>query len=104
MIRFEFEISLSMCFWPAGTPQPVPSAGHCEFLGALLEGLHSNFICSFHLVRHRPVLEKLREEIFTITQGRRKITRTDIRRMPYLKAVLNESEYRPSQRPTPKIN
>lgn len=45
----------------------------------------------FHLVRHPDKLSRLKNEIGEVTQGRTAITRNDIRRMPYLKAVLDET-------------
>lgn len=45
----------------------------------------------FHLVRHRPVLDKLHDEISNVLGAEQKFTRNDLRRMPYLKAVLDES-------------
>jgi hypothetical protein len=47
---------------------------------------------SFLLVRHPAVLAKLRDEIWSVTKGRRDFTRNEIRKMPYLKAVLDESK------------
>ena len=45
----------------------------------------------FHLVRHQPAFKKLKEEVLRVTEGRTEITQQDIRRMVYLKAVLDET-------------
>jgi Cytochrome P450 len=47
--------------------------------------------CSFLLVRHPKVLERLRSEIRLIVLEGEKLTRLHIQKMPYLKNVLNES-------------
>ena len=38
------------------------------------------------------MLEKLRSEILSITEGEEDITRSHIQRMPYLRNVVNESK------------
>lgn len=47
---------------------------------------------SFHLVRHPDKLKRLREEIMAAAGVETLITRAHTRNMPYLTAVLNESE------------
>jgi cytochrome P450 len=46
----------------------------------------------FHLVRHPEMLKRLREEIDEVTCSETMITRKHTKNMPYLNAVLNESE------------
>ena len=46
---------------------------------------------SFLLVRHPPVLARLREEINVIVKENSSLTRAHIRKLHYLKCVLSES-------------
>ena len=45
----------------------------------------------FLLVRHPDILQRLKTEIFEVTQGNIQITKQHIRQMPYLKAVWDET-------------
>lgn len=46
----------------------------------------------FLLVRHPKTLAKLRSEIHQVTEGSPELTRARIKRMKYLRCVLNESK------------
>lgn len=48
--------------------------------------------CSFLLVRHPNVMDKLRSEIACIFDSRVEITRSDLRKMNYLQNVIKESK------------
>lgn len=45
----------------------------------------------FMLVRHPDKLARLREEVFTVTEGKTRFTRAHLLKMPYLKAIINET-------------
>ena len=47
----------------------------------------------FLLVRHPNTLDKLRSEIHQVTEGSPELTRARIKRMKYLRCVLNESKF-----------
>ena len=48
---------------------------------------------SFLLVRHPNVIEKLRADVARFESKGDKITRTDLRNMPYLQKVMQESKF-----------
>lgn len=47
----------------------------------------------FHLVRHPEMLQRLQKEIDEVTGSETVLTRAHTKNMPYLNAVLNESEF-----------
>lgn len=68
-----------------------------QLVNVLLAG-RDNTACTmswtiFHLVRHPEMLQRLREEIAEVTGSKTVITRSYTKNMPYLNAVLNESEF-----------
>lgn len=52
----------------------------------------ANKNCSFLLVRHPNVMDKLRSEIACTFDNRVEVTRSDLRKMDYLQNVLKESK------------